>query len=104
VQHPGDHQVQAEHEALLRRWSTSSWPVSPPRRWARPRARSTPSSSFGSALGIAVPATISFGSLDHDRPAGRGDDHHQLLSIVSLALAFLASWRLPRRARAEAGH
>jgi hypothetical protein len=59
---------------------------------------------LGAALGIAVLATIFFAYLDHDRLPADAMTSTTLLSIVPLGLAYLASWRLPRRARAEGGH
>ena len=59
---------------------------------------------LGSALGIAVLATIFFSYLDHDRLPAEAMTSTTLLSIAPLALAFLASWRLPRRARPDGGH
>jgi EmrB/QacA subfamily drug resistance transporter len=54
---------------------------------------------LGAALGIAVLATIFFAYLDADRLPARAMSATTLLSLVPLALAFLATWRLPRHAR-----
>jgi EmrB/QacA subfamily drug resistance transporter len=59
---------------------------------------------LGAALGIAVLATIFFAYLDHDRLPADAMTSTALLSIVPLGLAYLATWRLPRRARGEGGH
>ena len=59
---------------------------------------------LGSALGIAVLATIFFAYLDDHRLPAQAMTSTTLLSLVPLALAFAASWRLPRRARAEGAH
>ena len=54
---------------------------------------------FGAALGIAVLATIFFAYVDHGHAPTTAMTNTTLLSIVALALALLASWLLPRRAR-----
>ena len=59
---------------------------------------------FGGALGIAVMATIYFGFLDHGRSSTTALTNTALLSIVPLALAVLAVFRLPQRAREAAAH
>ena len=59
---------------------------------------------LGSALGIAVLATIFFAYLEDHRLPAQAMTSTTLLSLVPLALAFAASWRLPRRARAEGAH
>jgi EmrB/QacA subfamily drug resistance transporter len=57
---------------------------------------------FGGALGIAVLATIFFAYVDgHSTPA-TAMTRTALLSLIPLALAFLAVFRLPHKARAEA--
>ena len=55
---------------------------------------------LGAALGIAVLATIFFAYLDDPTPPFRAMAATTLLSLVPLGLAFLAAFRLPRRARA----
>ncbi len=56
---------------------------------------------FGSALGLAVLATVFFGYLDHDHSAATAMWATALISIVPLGLAFLASLLLPQRAREQ---
>ena len=56
---------------------------------------------LGSALGIAVLATIFFAYLDAHHTPTHAMTRTTLLSIVPLALAFAAVWRLPRRPREE---
>ena len=57
---------------------------------------------FGSALGIAVLATIFFAYVDHGHTSATAMTNTTLLSIVPLALATLAVFRLPHEARAVA--
>ena len=59
---------------------------------------------FGSSLGIAVLATIFFGYLDDPTPAFRAMSSTTLLTLVPLGLAFLAAFRLPKKARPEGAH
>ena len=54
---------------------------------------------FGSAIGIAVLATIFFSYLDEGSTQVTAMTNTALLSLVPLALAFLAVFRLPARAR-----
>ena len=64
-----------------------------------PAARRGRVQQLGAALGIAVLATIFFAYLDADRLPAGAMSATALLSIVPLALAFVATWRLPRHAR-----
>jgi EmrB/QacA subfamily drug resistance transporter len=57
---------------------------------------------LGSALGIAVLATIFFAYVDHGHTSVSAMTGTTLLSIVPLALATVAVFRLPRFARGEA--
>jgi EmrB/QacA subfamily drug resistance transporter len=57
---------------------------------------------LGSALGIAVLATIFFAYVDHGHTSASAMTNTTLLSIVPLALATLAVFRLPHQAREEA--
>ncbi len=59
---------------------------------------------FGSALGIAVLATVFFGYLDDPSSPVRAMAATTLLTLVPLGLAFLAAFRLPMQARAEGAH
>jgi len=59
---------------------------------------------LGAALGIAVLATIFFAYVDHGRVAADAMTNTTLLSIVPLALATLAVFRLPRHAREAGAH
>lgn len=54
---------------------------------------------FGGALGIAVFATIFFSYIDDHSAAGTSMANTALLSLIPLALAFLAVFLLPRKAR-----
>jgi MFS family permease len=54
---------------------------------------------FSAALGIAVFATVFFAYLDAHRPPVTAMTWTTVLSLIPLALAFLAVFRLPRRAR-----
>jgi hypothetical protein len=54
---------------------------------------------LGASLGIAVLATVFFAYLDDAAPPFRAMAATTLLTLVPLALAFLAAFRLPRRAR-----
>jgi EmrB/QacA subfamily drug resistance transporter len=57
---------------------------------------------FGGALGIAVLATIFFAYVDGHSAPVTAMTRTALLSLVPLALAFLAVFRLPHKAREEA--
>ena len=57
---------------------------------------------LGSALGIAVLATLFFAYADHGDTPVAALTNTALLSLVPLALAFLAVFRLPHKARPEA--
>jgi hypothetical protein len=59
---------------------------------------------LGAALGLAVLATIFFAYLDNHALPTDAMTKTTLLSIVPLALAFAASWLLPRRARELGAH
>jgi EmrB/QacA subfamily drug resistance transporter len=59
---------------------------------------------FGSAVGIAVLATIFFAYLDNPTPPFRAMASTTLLTLVPLGLAFLAAFRLPKKARPEGAH
>jgi EmrB/QacA subfamily drug resistance transporter len=59
---------------------------------------------FGGALGIAVMATIFFAYTDHGHTPVSAMTNTTLLSMVPLALATLAVFRLPRHAREQAVH
>src|SRR5204862_8353071 len=54
---------------------------------------------FGGALGIAVLATIFFAYVDHGHSSASAMTNTTLLSMVPLALAALAVFRLPHHAR-----
>jgi hypothetical protein len=54
---------------------------------------------FSAALGIAVFATVFFAYLDAHHPPVNAMKWTTLVSIVPLALAFLAVFRLPHRPR-----
>ena len=56
---------------------------------------------LGASLGIAVLATVFFAYLDNPTPPFRAMASTTLVTLVPLALAFLAAFRLPQRARAE---
>jgi MFS family permease len=59
---------------------------------------------LGAALGIAVLATIFFAYVDHGHTSVTAMTNTTLLSIVPLALATIAVFRLPHRAREVAVH
>jgi EmrB/QacA subfamily drug resistance transporter len=59
---------------------------------------------LGSSLGIAVLATVFFAYLDDRTPAFSAMTSTTLLTLVPLGLAFLAAFRLPRKARPEGAH
>jgi hypothetical protein len=59
---------------------------------------------LGAALGLAVLGTIFFAYLDHHRLPTQAMSSTTLLCIAPLALAFAASWLLPRRARELGAH
>ncbi|TML04743.1 MAG: MFS transporter [Actinobacteria bacterium] len=54
---------------------------------------------FGGALGIAVLATVFFAYVDHGHTSVSAMTNTTLLTLVPLALATLAVFRLPQRAR-----
>jgi hypothetical protein len=54
---------------------------------------------FGAALGIAAFATIFFSYVDHDHAPVTAMTRTALLSLIPLALASVAVFRLPQRAR-----
>jgi hypothetical protein len=58
---------------------------------------------LGAALGIAVLATIFFTYTDDHRLPVDAMNATTLFTLVPLALALLASWRLPLRARELGG-
>ncbi len=55
---------------------------------------------LGASLGIAVLATVFFAYLDNTTPPFRAMASTTLLSLVPLGLAFVAAFRLPKKARA----
>ena len=59
---------------------------------------------FGSALGIAVLATIFFAYVDHGHTSVSAMTNTALLTLIPLALATLAVFRLPQRAREATAH
>jgi EmrB/QacA subfamily drug resistance transporter len=59
---------------------------------------------LGSALGIAILATIFFAYVDHGNSSVTAMTNTTLLSIVPLALATIAVFRLPHKAREEVAH
>jgi len=59
---------------------------------------------FGSALGIAVLATVFFAYVDHGSTSVSAMTNTTLLTLVPLALATLAVFRLPQRAREVGAH
>jgi hypothetical protein len=61
------------------------------------------SQQFAGALGRAVFATIFFSYLDAHRAATGSAADTILLTLIPVALAFVAVFRLPRRAREGAG-
>ena len=54
---------------------------------------------LGASLGIAVLATVFFAYLDNTTPPFRAMASTTLLSLVPLGLAFVAAFRLPKKAR-----
>ena len=59
---------------------------------------------LGAAFGIAAFATIFFAYTDHHHTAAAAMTGTALLSLVPLALASLAVFRLPQRAREATAH
>src|SRR3954451_21795877 len=59
---------------------------------------------LGNALGIAVLATVFFAYVDHGRTSVTALTNTTLLTLVPLALAALAVFRLPHRAREAPAH
>ena len=59
---------------------------------------------FGNALGIAVLATIFFAYVDHGQTSVTALTNTTLLTLIPLALAALAVFRLPQRAREVGAH